>query len=53
MIDTAPGGYGLQRTTGPFYAEPGDVWEVDMPVDDGSAPDMYFRKEVFSAFLVC
>nr|XP_039265118.1 uncharacterized protein LOC120340811 [Styela clava] len=44
IIDTAPGGYGLRRTTGPFYTEYGDIWEVDMPVDDGSAPDMFFHE---------
>lgn len=47
VIDTAPGGYGLKRTTGPFYAQPGDVWEVEIPVDDGSAPDMFYRNPLF------
>nr|XP_026691946.1 uncharacterized protein LOC778851 isoform X1 [Ciona intestinalis]XP_026691947.1 uncharacterized protein LOC778851 isoform X1 [Ciona intestinalis] len=44
IIDTAPGGFNLQRTTGPFYAEPGDVWEVEIPNDDGSAPEMFFHE---------
>ncbi|XP_076823129.1 uncharacterized protein LOC143469349 isoform X1 [Clavelina lepadiformis] len=44
VIDTAPGGFGLMRTTGPFYAEAGDVWEVDVPADDGSSPEMYYHE---------
>ena len=44
IIDTAPGGFGLLRTTGPFYSQPGDVWEVEVPLEEGLPPEMYFRK---------
>ena len=44
VIDTAPGGFGLLRTTGPFFAQLGDVWEVEIPKEDGAAPEMYFRE---------
>lgn len=44
VIDTAPGGFGIQRTTGPFPAEPGDVWEVEAPNEDAATPEMFYRE---------
>lgn len=44
VIDTAPGGFNLFRTTGPFYAQRGDVWEVEIPNEDEKSPELFFRK---------
>jgi len=43
VMDSAPGCFGLKRTTGPFYAEPGDIWEVEISENDGSVPEMFYR----------